>query len=358
MDSAAQSAPAPFRVGISPDFFTDVKADVKAGVESIVARRLSGVDGLEWCAMPPQDNLLARPEALDQFDAILALALRINQESLIGVDRLILIARWGVGYDLIDTEALTNADVALAITPGAVRRPVAESIIALIFAVSLNLVQQDRLVRRGGWRKDLPRLGRNVVGRTLGSLGCGNIAQEMFRLSQSLGFERRIATDPYVPPERASALGVELVPMEVLFRESDYVCINTPLSPETRGLVGATQLRQMKRTAYLINTARGGVVDQAALVRALRGGWIAGAGLDVFEQEPLAPDDPLLELDNVVLAPHALAWTEQIVQANTLEACDNILAIARGEIPQHIVNREVLCRPGFQRKLARYRRQE
>lgn len=340
-----------FRVGITPDFYTDAKGRF----ESIVEAKFRDANRLEWLPMPPQPGKIGTPEALNEFDALFALALRITAESVRGVRRLAVIARWGVGYDMIDVDALTAADIALAITPGAVRRPVAEAIIAFIFALTTNLVEQDRIVRRGGWRGDLPRLGRNIRGRTLGSVGCGNIAMEMFRMAQSLGFGRLIAADPYADPAAARSVGVELVPMDELLAESDYLTVNCFLSDATRGLIGEAELRRMKPTAFLINTARGPIVQEAALVRALGEHWIAGAGLDVFENEPLPADSPVRTLPQAVLSPHGLAWTEELVRDNGMEACDNILAIARGETPAAIVNREVLNRPGFQAKLARYR---
>jgi phosphoglycerate dehydrogenase-like enzyme len=340
-----------FRVGITPDFYTEVKGRFEAEVEKM----LNDIKGLSWGPMPPQPNKVATPATLNQFDAIFALAIKFTAESVAGVDRLAVIARWGVGYDMVDVDALTRADVALAITPNAVRRPVAEAIYSFLFALTTNLTTQDRLVRQGKWRGDLPALGRNIKGRTLGSLGCGNIAREMFRMAGSLGFGRLIAYDPFVSPEDVRALGVELVSSDELFAQSDFLAINTFLNKETLGMVGEDQLRKMKPTAYLINTARGPIVQEAALIRALQGNWIAGAGLDVFEQEPLPPDSPLRQLSNVVLSPHGLAWTEEIARDNTIEACSNILTIARGEVPASIVNKEVLTRPGFQQKLARYR---
>jgi phosphoglycerate dehydrogenase-like enzyme len=340
-----------FRVGVTPDFYTDAKGRF----EHILEQKLIGVSGIECRPMPPQPDKIATAEALNQFDALFALGLRIHAGSLHGVQRLAVIARWGVGYDMIDIEALTAADIALAITPAAVRRPVAEAILTFIFALTTNLRMQDRFVREGRWRGDLPRLGRNLKGRTLGSLGCGNIAKEMFRISESLGFGRRIATDPFITRDQAAAAGVELVELDELLSESDFLTINTLLNKQTRGLIGEKELRRMKPDAYIINTARGPIIQEAALVRALKEKWIAGAGLDVFEHEPLPQDSPLRELDNVILSPHALAWTEEIVRDNGIEACDNILAIYRGEVPDTIVNKEVIEQPGFQQKLAKYR---
>ncbi|MFN3325681.1 MAG: NAD(P)-dependent oxidoreductase [Bryobacteraceae bacterium] len=340
-----------FRVGISPDFYIDAKGRF----EAVLEEKFSGIPGLEWEPMPDQPGKIATPEALNRYDAIFSLALCVNADSLRGVDRLALIARWGVGYDMIDVEAITESDVLLAITPNAVRRPVAEAVLTFIFALSKNLLEQDRITREGKWRGNLSRLGSTVQGKVLGSVGCGNIGQEMFRIASSLGFSRFLACDPHVSSDAVRPLGVELVDMDTVFRESDYVAVNTLLNSTTRGLIGEPQFRLMKPTAYFINTSRGGIVQECALIRALKERWFAGAGIDVFEKEPPSTDNPLLRLDNVIVTPHGLAWTTETARENGLEACENILAVFRGQIPASPVNRQVLDRPGFQKKLARYR---
>jgi phosphoglycerate dehydrogenase-like enzyme len=339
-----------FRVGITPDFYVDAKGRFENAVES----RLAGLSGLEYAAMPPQPGKVATAEALNQFDAIFSLGLKITRDSLAGVDRLALVARWGVGYDMIDVDALTDAGIALAITPNAVKRPVAEAILSFVFALSKDLREQDRVIRSGKWRGNLRRLGFGIEGKILGSVGCGNIAREMFRMARSLGFSRFLAYDPYAEVDDARSLGVELVSLEDVLRESDYVTINTLLNKSTRGMIGEQQLRLMKPTAFLINTARGPIINQDALTKALQERRIAGAGLDVFEREPVDADDPLLALDNVILSPHGLAWTEEIVRDNGLEACDHILSVARGDVPSGVVNRDVLDHPEFRRKLQVY----
>lgn len=207
-----------FRVGITPDFYTDAKGRFEAALE----QKLAGIEGLEFEAMPDQPGKVATPEALNQYDAIFAMALNFTADSFKGVDRLAIIARWGVGYDMIDIPAATNADVLLAITPNAVRRPVAESILTLIFALSKNLMELVGLVRTGKWRGSLSKLGTCVGERTLGSIGCGNIGQELFRQAASLGFKRFIAYDPYADAEAVAKLGVELVSLETIFQESDF----------------------------------------------------------------------------------------------------------------------------------------
>jgi phosphoglycerate dehydrogenase-like enzyme len=290
------------------------------------------------------------PSLVADYDAVLSLAPRWTAASFAGLERLALIARYGVGYDMIDLAAATAAGVAVSITPDGVRRPVAVAEATLILALTQRLILKDRLTREGRWdgKAGVPGLG--LIGRTLGSLGIGNIGAELFRLMRP--FEMRtIAHDPYARPEVAAELGVTLVDFETLLRESDVLCVNCPLLPETRGIIDARALALMKPTAYLVNTARGPIVDQRALTEALTGGRLAGAGLDVFEQEPLPADDPLTRLDNVLLAPHALAWTDQLYRGNGESAARAILAVAHGEAPAAVVNRAVLDSPAWRAKL-------
>ncbi len=341
----------PFRVGISHDFAIDVKGRYEAAVDSVLGHQ----SNIQVELMPTAiDDWPSRVD-LDSYDAILALNTRIGPPNLEGLERLALIARWGVGYDRIDTEAITQAGVALAITPNAVRRPVAEAAIGLIFASTLNLVRQHHIVENGQWRSALPRLGRNMAGRSLGSIGLGNIAKEMFRMSSSLGFGGFLAHDPYADPSDAEQLNVRLVSLEDLFRESDFLCVHCLLNDSTRGLVRRELLQLMKPTAHIINTARGPIVREADLAEALEKGWIAGAALDVFEVEPLPADAPIRKAPNLIMAPHGLAWTEEIARDNSLEAARNILAISQGQVPAAIVNRAVLDSPKFLAKLQKFR---
>jgi phosphoglycerate dehydrogenase-like enzyme len=337
-----------FRIGISPDFHTQA-----AGYfEGLLERNFGGLEGVEITTLA---NLTATPSDLEDCDAILAMALRVNKESVRGVTRPAVIARWGVGYDLLDVPALTESAIALAITPAGVRTPVAEAEITLIFALAKNLFALDRMARAGRWRQDMKRLGGDIAGSVLGSIGCGNIGRELFRLARPLGFARLLTCDPKLTQADLAGTGVELVDHETVLRQSDFVTVNTFLSAETRGLIGERQLRAMKPTAFLINLARGPIVDHAALVRALREKWIAGAGIDVFPQEPAPPDDPLFSLENVIVTPHALAWTEGSMRGNGEQACTNIMSVLRGEKPDNVVNREVLQDPRFLAKLERCR---
>jgi phosphoglycerate dehydrogenase-like enzyme len=197
-------------------------------------------------------------------------------------------------------------------------------------------------------------MGVGLVGRTLGSLGIGNIGAELFRLAKP--FEMRfIAHDPYADPKVASSLGIRLVGLDELFREADVLSISCPLNDETHHIVNAKRLAQMKPGAFLINTARGPVVDQQALTAALREGRLAGAGLDVFEQEPNPAGDPLYALDNVLLTPHALCWTDQCFAGIGAADVKAVFDVMHGRVPTGIVNREVVDQPVWQDKLKRYR---
>src|SRR5262245_3169843 len=293
-------------------------------------------------------------EVLDRYDAVIGLDYRFPAESFCGIRRLAALARWGVGYDMVNVAACTLADVILAITPDSVRRPMAEANITLIWALAKNLSLLERECRSGRWRDSLPRTGTCLAGRTLGSLGLGNIASEMFRIARGIGFGRLLAHSPRTPPEAAYALGVELCDLDTMLRESDFVTINCPLNPRTRGIIGARELALMKPSAYLINCARGAIVDERALVEALTSRRIAGAGLDVFEIEPIPKGHPFLSLDNVMVTPHAAGRTEESIRDTSLSACRAILAVSRGKAPPYVANREALERPGVLAKLRGY----
>ncbi len=335
----------PFRVGITSDFETHAKGLLEPALAAV----LDPVAGIEHELMPDTSGVGA-PEVLDRYDAVIALDYRFPAESFVGLERLAVLARWGVGYDKVDVDGCTKAGVLLAITPDSVRRPVAEGILAMIFALAKNLRTLDRQIRTGRWRREPPVLA-DLAGRSLGSIGLGNIAGEMFRIARAVGFGRLLA---YSRPTHANAgaLGVELTDLDTVMRESDFVAINCPLTTESRGMIGARELGLMKPTAYLINTARGAVVDETALVEALRQGKIAGAGLDVFATEPIPDDHPLLKLDNVVLSPHLIARTDGCIRDTSLSACRNVLAVARGAAPPYVANPEVLAHPRVRARLA------
>jgi D-3-phosphoglycerate dehydrogenase len=338
-----------YRVALSGDFR---KPDGSPTYPMFDLAPLTGRSDIELVYVDPVDGLM--PAAgLEGCDALILLVPRFDGRSVPKDGRLALVARFGVGYDSVDVEACTKAGIALAITPEGVRRPVAVAILTYVLALSQKLLIKDRLCRQGppGWAKRAEHMGVGLVGRTLGQLGIGNIGAEVFRLAAPFGL-RHIAHDPYVNPALARELGVELVSLETLFRESDFLSVSVPLSPATRHLVNAERLALMKPTAFLVNTARGPVVDTKALYRALVEGRLAGAGLDVFETEPCPADEPLLVLDTVICAPHALCWTDQCFAGNGAADVEHVLAVLAGRVPTSVVNRQVLDGPAFKAKLA------
>jgi phosphoglycerate dehydrogenase-like enzyme len=334
---------ASFRVGITRDF---LKPDGTLGFGDIGLQRLGSLA----CTFLADRVDELRPEHVRDYDALLLLAPRVTAATLADPSRLMLIARFGVGYDNVDVDACTRSGVLLTITPDGVRRPVAAAALTLLLALSHKLLIKDRLTRSGRWTEKLNHMGMGLTGRTLGVIGLGNIGREIFRVAEPLQMQH-LASDPFVA---SAPSGVELVGLEDLLRRSDFVCICCALTEQTRGLINSERLALMKPTAYLLNVARGPIVDQAALTAALRERRIQGAGLDVFEREPIDSADPLLELDNVIVSPHALCWTDECFRGNGESACQSILDVASGRLPAHIVNRPVLEHPRLQQRLRGY----
>jgi len=339
-----------FRVALSADFR---KPDGSPSFTEFDLSPLADHPDIDLFHLEPEPEISAAQ--LVDVDALILLTPRVGAASLTPSGRLSMVARFGVGYDNVDLAACSAHDVAVIITPDGVRRPVAVSILTLVFALSGKLFVKDRLARRGpaGWAEKTVHNGVGLVGLILGSVGIGNIGAEMFRLARPLDM-RFIAHDPYADPALAADLGVALSDLDTVFRESDFVCVNCPLSDETHHLVNRERLALMKPTAFLVNTARGPIVDQAALTEALRERRIAGAGLDVFEREPPDADDPLLALDNVIVTPHALCWTDQLFAGSGAADVRAVMAVMQGRTPTGIVNRDVVDRPGWQARLAAY----
>jgi phosphoglycerate dehydrogenase-like enzyme len=340
-----------FRIALSGDF---TKADGSAAFPDFDMSPLDRDPNVEWAWVPGEGILQAKD--LEGFDALILLIPRIEPESFPKDGRLAVIARFGVGYDTVNVKACSDNACALVTTPDGVRRPVAVSIITFMLALAGKLKAKDRMTREGpdGWSRRSQHMGMGLVGRTLGQLGIGNIGAEVFRLARPFDM-KFIAHDPYADPKLAAELGVRLVGIEELFREADVLSVSCPLNEETRHIVNAERLALMKPSAYLINTSRGPVVDEMALVRVLQENRIAGAGLDVFESEPYPADHPINRLDNVFLTPHALCWTDQCFAGIGAADVQATFDVMRGNVPRGIVNREIVESRAWQGKLARYR---
>jgi phosphoglycerate dehydrogenase-like enzyme len=336
-----------FRVGLTRDFLTP-SGELTMG--DIGLRALESEPGVSAEFFHEYQPEVSAQQIAD-CDAVISLAPKYTRRTLEIPDlKISIVARFGVGYDMVDMEALTERDVILTITPDGVRRPVAMGIVSLVLGLTHQLFAKDRLVRQGRWTEKLNIRAHGVTGRVLGSIGLGNIGQEVFRLARP--FEMvYLASDPFVKADAVADLGVRLVDIETLMRESDFVCVNCPLTPQTRGIIGERELSWMKPSAYFINTSRGPIVDQSALYQALKAGRIRGAALDVFEIEPIPDNDPMLGLDNVILTPHSLCWTDECFRLMGESAVKSVLAVLKGETPHYVVNRDVLARPTMRAKL-------
>ncbi len=341
-------------IGVSADFHA-LGSAVLAPIEKTL------VNASEWVNFHyfeatghDSQGVYVTADDIQGLDGAVLLGYRFTSETIGPDARLAVIGRWGVGYDTLDIPSLTENGCLLAITPDGVRRPVAEAILTLLMALAKGLFAKDRVVRSGNWSQRNAHWSVGLEGKIVGSVGLGNIGADLFRLLAPFGLARKLAYDPYGNEQTAQALDVQLVSLEELLAESDFVSLNCPLNEATHHLMNRERLALMKKTAYLINTARGLIVDHEALIEALQSNTIAGAGLDVLDPEPLPIDSPLVSMQNVILAPHTLAWTDQLYQLNGQLATEYVLSVLSGTIPKPVVNPEVLANPIFQRKLRHF----
>ena len=278
-----------------------------------------------------------------EYDALYLTQQRVTRASVARAaeSRLKVIARHGVGYDSVDVAAMTEAGVIVTNTPFAIRRPVATIAMTFVLALAGHLFAKDRLTRAGRWDDRTGYMGTGLTGRRLGIVGGGGIGRELIPLARA--FDLRVAVaDPYVTAADIEKLGATLVPLDTMMAESDFVVVACLLNEETRALINAQRIALMKPTAYLINVARGPIVHEPALIEALRARRIAGAALDVFTNEPVENDNPLLTMDNVIVTPHALCWTDECFGNIAREGFGGLVSLARGVAPANVVNRAVL----------------
>ncbi len=336
-------------------------------VADIALRRLAEharVDLWDDDAPPPHDELVVH---LRDCDAVLSMISdRLDARTIAAAPRLVAISNLAVGVDNIDLTAATKASVAVGHTPGVLSETTADLAFALMLAAARRVAEGDRFVRAGRWRMWTPRLmlGRDVWGATLGVIGWGAIGQAVAR--RAAGFGMRVLYAAHNSTSSASAVSksavtakakahaftqgqlasarattlpaAECVELGQLLATADFISINVPLTTQTRHMIGARELAAMKRGAILVNTARGPVVDQAALGEALRSGHLGGAGLDVTESEPIEADDPLLKLPNVVITPHIGSASHATRHRMAELAVDNILDVFAGRLPRHCAN--------------------
>ena len=299
----------------------------------------------ELAIVPRSATPLVAPEALRDMDIFVMLGSRFDASSLAGNDRLLAVCRWGVGYDTVNLEDCASAGVVVTNAPEGVKKGMAHSAISFVLALGHRLFDQDRAMRQGmPWATKHEFIGTGLVGKTLGVVGLGNIGQEIVRIASVFDCEI-LGHDPYVTQDTSL---VTQVGLDELMQRSDFVVIQCALTDETRGMISEERIAMMKTTAYLINTARGPIVNEAALTAALQEKQIAGAALDVFEKEPIDPTNPLHHLDNVILTPHSVGWTDYFARATAQSISTSIRSLHQGELPLNTVNRRQLEESGVQ----------
>jgi D-3-phosphoglycerate dehydrogenase len=281
------------------------------------------------------------PDICARYDALYLNTSKMPGSAVARADnRVKIVARNGVGYDSVDVPAMTAKGIPVTNTPIAVRRPMAVATMTLVLALTGRLLEKNRITRMQGWAGRNEAMGMGLTTRTLGLVGAGSIGQEIMTLAGPF-FGRMIAADPFADAAAVAAKGATLLPFDTVMREADVVVVCCLLTDQTRHLVNARALGLMKPTAYLVNVARGPVIDEAALIDTLKARRIAGAGLDVFEKEPTDPANPLLAMENLVLTPHALGWTDECFHDIASTGLRSIVDFSLGRRPVHVVNPQV-----------------
>ncbi|RLE50917.1 MAG: D-glycerate dehydrogenase [Candidatus Methanomethylicota archaeon] len=301
---------------------------------------------------PPKDVIIRKIKDLDALASLLTD--RIDSEVLGNASKLRIIAQYAVGYDNIDIEECTKRGIYVTNTPGVLTEAVADLTWALLLAVARRIVEADNFVRSGAWERTrtgwhpLMMLGVDVHGKTLGIIGLGRIGSAVARRAKCFNM-RILYYDIERKIELERELGVQYVDLDSLLKNSDFISIHVPLTKATYHLIGERELKLMKPSAYLINTSRGAVIDEKALIKALENKWIAGAALDVFEIEPTPKNNPLLKFPNIVVAPHIGSASRETREKMALMVAENLIKFAKGEIPPNLVNKNVvkIRSPGF-----------
>ena len=339
----------PFRVALTADFH-DATGQPKyrdIGLSLLDQAPRISVSAFE------QHHPEIQPQQLAGINGVIVLTPRVTAHSLSAANDLLAIGRFGVGFDTVDVAACTAADVALFITAGAVDRPVAEATVGWMLALTHHVRTKDRLVREARWDIRSQYMGSELRERTLGIIGFGGIGRSVLKLLSSFGMNPPLVFDPFASADVIEQQGAKSVPLDELLSQSDFVSLHCPLNDQTRNLIGPRELSLMKRTSYLINTARGGIIDEDALYEALSTHQIAGAALDCFVGEPLTQPPRFAEFDNVLLAPHCIAWTDELFRDIGRTACQGMIDLSEGLRPRAVVNPEVFDRPSFQVKWSR-----
>jgi phosphoglycerate dehydrogenase-like enzyme len=341
-----------FRIALTADFFS---TDGSAKFRDVGLSVLREHPGVEYTALKEFYGQLQNTQ-LNGISGLITMGVGITANSLARADDLLAIARFGVGYDDIDVNACTEADIVFLTTPGAVDRSMAEATVTWMLALSHYVRAKDQLVRQGRWDLALDFMGCELRDRTFGSIGFGGIAKATVKLLNGWDMGQPLAYDPYVPPSVIESYGAKPMSLNDVMAQADFVSIHCPLNNETRNLITKVQLSLMKKDAYLINTARGGIVNEDDLFEALSNDQIAGAAIDCFVGEPFSEPHRFSKLENALLAPHAIGLTNEIFRDIGAAALRGIVELAYGRKPvKGIINPEVFLRESFQDKWERLR---
>ncbi len=326
-----EKRPARYKVLITDYVWPSIEAEAQVLAEA----------GATWVVAPNSREETLTALARDA-DAILTCFAPVTDGVIRAATRCVVVGRYGVGVDNIAVDTATELGIVVTYVPDYCVEEVSDHTIGLVLALNRRLLTFDRSVRQEGWGTvslDLPVL--RLRGSTLGIVGLGRIGRAVCRKALAFGMQV-LAWDPYIDEEVFATAGARAASLDDLLQESDFVTLHTPLTPETRGLIGEPQLRLMKPTAFLVNCARGPLIDEEALLRALREGWIAGAGLDVLQEAHPPRDHPLFEMDNVLITPHVSFFSQQSVHELEVRAATEVVRVLRGEMPENVANPSVL----------------
>lgn len=308
----------------------------RTGQQAEVALRAAGCQLVKPARPGPYRAAELLPLLADS-DAVLASLDEYSAAVLESAGRLKLIARWGVGYDSIDLAAATRLGIVVTYTPGLLDDAVADYTMALLLALPRRICEANASMSEGAWRVEL---GVDVSGKTLGLIGCGRIGRAVARRAQ--GFNMRVLAYTPRPKPELQDLGIRPVSLDELLGESDFVSLHAALTAENHGMLGREQFRKFRQGAYLVNTARGALIDEEALVDALNEKRLAGAALDVYRKEPLPPDSPLRRAPNLLLSPHQASFTRETGERVSMASSKAIVDMSQGRLPENVLNPEVL----------------
>lgn len=308
------------------------------------ARQLLAAAGLNIVLAPDKNPATVAPHMADADAVVLRTGIKMTAELMAGAPKLKTISRTGAGFDNIDVKAATERGIIVSSSLGANTTTVAEHALALIFALFKALPALDKAMRQGNFKARYDYLGRDLRGKTLGVVGFGRIGSEIAKACRDSFGMKIIAHDEYLPEAVVKTLSswVDFLSLKELCSQADIITMHVPLTETTKGLIDAEKIALMKKDAVIVNTSRGGIIDEKALAEALNSGRLGGAGLDVFEDEPPKPDNPLLGCEKAILTPHSAALTQECVVRMAVLGAQRVIDLMRGISPDNIANPEVL----------------